>query len=257
MSLATDELTLQVDYDKKKSPMHKAIRRVLPNSSATRNRLWLACGPLGILPWFIFLISVKMWPPIEPSLPAEEVVHHYRRHQVEIEASIYLVAVGSIVWPFYTIGANNIMGSIPGVNPHLLSLQVASGCTAGASMVTFAIFFATTIYRLDRDPIITQGYSDLALFFYTMSSAFWVPREIAKSIVCLSDSRPKPLIPRWVSVVNLVCLTACFPAYASHTAKHGPIAWNGGLTFATLMGAYLLQNLLETWHFFKAAGVIE
>ncbi|KAJ5627623.1 hypothetical protein N7490_009851 [Penicillium lividum] len=226
-------------------------------SAVVRDRIFIACGPLVGCQYLIFLTASHLFPPLKPTLTANETAEHYRNNLAGTRAGVFLLIISSLIWPFWGLGINNQLRRIPHVNPHILNLQLASGCASGALTVVLAVLFGTTIYRLERDPQITQALSDLSILFYTMINASYIPQQIAIVLACLSDPRPRPLIPKWTSWLSLACMAVWTTAYAGHIPHYGPFTWNGAVAFWTVIAVYVVQCSLLLYYLMKAAGEFE
>ncbi|KFA60027.1 hypothetical protein S40285_10670 [Stachybotrys chlorohalonatus IBT 40285] len=223
-------------------------------SHATLDRVAIYCGPLAQLFFVIFLPASLNFPPISPSLTAEQTVDHYRRNELGMQIGISIMLLCGIAWPIFVAGINRQLSKIPGVSPTALWGQVAAGCLGTLSMMLPSMFFSVVIYRLDRDPVLTQTLSDLAWFVYAMGFPPFLAQDMMISYIVLSDKRDNPLIPRWVAWVTSGLTLGIYPALFVHFVKSGPLAWNGLLGFwfgAVAFGGqvgvlvYHLLNALE------------
>ncbi|KAJ5918356.1 hypothetical protein N7454_010731 [Penicillium verhagenii] len=226
-------------------------------STVLRDRILIACGPFVGCQYLIFLTASHLFPPLKPSLTAIETAEHYRNNLAGTRAGVFLLIISSLIWPFWGLGINNQLRRIPNVNPHILNIQIASGCASGTLTIVLAVMFGATIYRLDRNPEITQALSDLSLLLYNMINAAYVPQQVAIVLACLSDPRPKPLIPKWTSWLSLACMCVWITAYAGHIAHSGPFAWDGAVAFWTVIAVYFIQCSLLLFHLMKVAGEID
>ncbi|KAJ6050911.1 hypothetical protein N7460_001445 [Penicillium canescens] len=84
-----------------------------------------------------------------------------------------------------------------------------------------------------------------------MISAVFIPQQVAISWATLSDTRIQRPIPHWVAWTNLALTLTWVPAYACHTVQHGPVAWNGGVTFWMILATFGIQFALVVFVFFK------
>jgi hypothetical protein len=99
------------------------------------------------------------------------------------------------------------------------------------SMMLPSMFFSAVIYRLERDPLLTQMLSDLAWFVYAMGFPPFIGQDLMISYAILSDKRQNPLIPHWVAWVMSGLTLTLYPALGVHCVKSGAVAWNGALGF--------------------------
>lgn len=171
-----------------------------------------------------------------------------------MKGGIALTLMTAIFWPFFVGAINGQLSRIPGINPTVLWAQCAGGCIGTVSMMIPSFFFAATIYRLDRDPAITQALSDLSWFVFSMGWPPFVAQDLAISVGILGDKRQNPLIPHWVAWVNTSMILGLFPALGVHCVYHGAVAWNGALTFWVGAAAFGNQVGLLVMYLMKAVG---
>ncbi|PLN80600.1 hypothetical protein BDW42DRAFT_170442 [Aspergillus taichungensis] len=142
----------------------------------------------------------------------------------------------------YSFGLNNFLSNIPGINPNILSLQSSCGTAAGMSLAVIAPCFGATVYRLERDPALTQLLNDLSWLVFTVVTSQFATQEFAISFGILSDTRAKPLVPHWVAWVNSLLTLTYIPAYSAHCVHEGPMAWDGAVTFWLPIAAVAVQT---------------
>ena len=225
-----------------------------PRSQVGFNRFAIICGPVAGALFFLFLPASLLLPPISPSATAEATVNHYRKNVNGLKGGIALMLLSVMFWPMFCAGINRQLARIPGIDPTVLWVQFGSGCIGGVAIMLSALLFASTIYRLDRDPAMTQLLSDTAWLFTIMPFPPFVAQELAISYAILSDHRPVPLFPHWLAWANTALSFTYYPALGAHCVHHGPIAWNGALAFWLPSAGFLIQLVLLVFYFLKAAG---
>jgi hypothetical protein len=210
-----------------------------------------ACAYSGLLYTsfsFIFFIASGNFPPAAPSLTAEQVVAHYHKHNVgyKVGASFFVLA-GAFYGSFTSVMSQQ-MKRIPGVGHTLISAQEVSGAWACITFSVPAIFFATTAYRLDRPPEITQALNDLSWMMTFMPFAPFIVQNWAFAFAVFMDRRAKPLFPALVGWVNLVSPILLGSGIAMHCVKRGPFAWDGALTFWLTAVVFGIQSIVNIWY---------
>jgi hypothetical protein len=93
------------------------------------------------------------------------------------------------------------------------------------------MLFATTAYRPYRSPEITVAFNDLSWIFLVAGFTPVVTQGVAFGWAILADLRPKPLFPRWLGWMNVIFPFGLCPGLGLHFVHHGPVAWNGWLSF--------------------------
>lgn len=218
------------------------------------NRFAIFCGPIAQLLFFLFLPASLLLPPISPSLTPEATANHYRQNETGMKGGVSLLVLTGLFWPIFTAGISRQLARIPGINPTVLWAQLASGSIGGISLMVPSIFFASTIYRLDRDPVLTQLLSDTAWFAFAMPFPPFIAQDLAISYAILSDRRPEPLFPHWLAWVNTGLTIGFYPALGVHCVHRGPLAWNGALSFWVGAVAFSIQVGLLVFYLLKVVG---
>ena len=189
------------------------------------------CGPIAQLCFFIFLPASPQLPPISPSLTPEATADHYRQNETGMKIGICILLLTAVFWPIFCAGINRQLSKIPFASPTALWGQLVAGGLGSLSMMLPSMFFSVVIYRLDRDPILTQMMSDLAWFVYAMGFPPFLAMDMMISYTILSDKRKEPLIPHWVAWTTSGLTLTLYPALAVHCVHSGAFAWNGALGF--------------------------
>ncbi|KAG7008274.1 hypothetical protein G7Y79_00006g018940 [Physcia stellaris] len=178
----------------------------------------------------------------DPSLTPEALVTHYRENEAGMRGSIALIVTLGSFWAMYTAGISRQLARIPGINPTVVWAQLGNGIIGGMCLMIPAVLFASTIYRLDRNPEVTQLMSDTAWFSIFLVFPPFAAQELLISYGILSDRRPDPLCPHWIAWVNNGFVLGYFPAFGVHCVYRGVLAWNGALNF----WVGLRRNPIET-----------
>lgn len=218
------------------------------------DRILISFGPLSLLFVLIFFASSLLLPPISPTSSAEVITNHYRENEDGMKGGLYLLVLSSILWPLYSFAISKSLSRIKEVNPSALMLQISSGSVAGFSLALVAAFFASTMFRLERDSNLTQLLNDLSWLGFTLITTPFAVQEFAVSYIVLSNRSEDPFIPRWVAWVNSILTMTYFPAYAAHCVRHGPIAWDGSVTFWLPLVAIGIQIGLVSLYCWIDAG---
>jgi len=191
-------------------------------------------------------------PPIKPSRTPEEVADHYRRHETGLKGGIALMTFVGFCFPMYTSAIGGQISRIPGVPQTVLNAQLLGGCLGGLFLILPSYFFATTVYRLDRSPELTQLLNDLSWILFAMPFPSLLCQDLAFSYAILLDRRPEPLYPRWLAFVASGLTLTFWPALGVHCVHHGAVAWNGGLAFWTAGVGGGLQNCIMAFYTWRA-----
>ncbi|KAJ5673958.1 hypothetical protein N7462_009397 [Penicillium macrosclerotiorum] len=221
------------------------------------NKFTIFCGPFAQTLFFLFLPASLNFPPLSPSTSPENLVNHYRKHETGLRGASALMSLTAVFWPIFVAGVNRQLARIPGVNPIVLYTQIAGGSLCVISMMCPSFLFAATVYRLDRDPVLTQLLSDLSWLTFTMAWPPFIAQDLAISWAILSDRRPKPLFPRWLAYTTTGLTIGLYPALGVHCVHSGVLAWNGALTFWVGMACAFFQMNLLVFYLMRAAGTVD
>jgi hypothetical protein len=219
-------------------------------------RAFISLGLLAllfILVFAIFLIYPRT--PPSPLLSAEAVVHHCHEIKIGAQVGIMCMQLAAALWPIYSTAISTQLARIPGVSPLALGLQVCTGGLVGVAMMVIAIVWAVLMYRLDRDPQLTVLLHDFAWITFSMATPPWFSQEIAITYLILSDTRRRPLIPRWLAWLCSLASVVMLPGLGVHMSHRGPLAWNGGITFWFISFAGFSQHILLIIYLWRAAGI--
>lgn len=208
-----------------------------------------ACAAGGILtlPFAALALAASGFlPPISPAWDAERTVRHYRSHEKGIQVGAMLLFVAGIPYLAMTAIISEQMQRIPGLPPVVATLQQIAG--AAGACITFmlpGIILAVASYRLDRHVEITQALNNLFWFMLLISwpPAFAQAWVFAYAIII--DSRPNPLSPKSMAILNIVLSILYTLSSAMHCVKTGPLAWNGALTFWVPLIAFAVQVIAD------------
>lgn len=224
-------------------------------ANANKFSLFAACsGPLAILAFFIGLPGSGFLPPIRPRTSPEHVVEHYRNHESGIQALVALMSFVGFFYPLYTAAISGQLSRIPGVPKTVIYTQLIGGCLGGLFLTLPAYLFATTVYRLDRPPELTQLLNDLSWIFFAMPFPSLLAQDLAFSYAILIDPSPNPLFPKWLAWATTALTATFYPALGVHCVRGGPLAWNGALGFWVAGIGGGLQNVMMA--FFVARAVL-
>ncbi|KAH8704354.1 hypothetical protein GQ44DRAFT_692680 [Phaeosphaeriaceae sp. PMI808] len=201
---------------------------------------------------FVFFIASGNFPPAAPSLTAEQTVQHYRSHIVGYKVGSAFFVLSGAFYGSFTAAMSQQMKRIPGVGHSLIAAQEVSGAWACITFSVPAIFFATTAYRLERPPEITQALNDLSWMMTFMPFSPFIVQNWAFAMAVFMDRRERPLFPRIVAWVNFVSPLLLSSGIAMHCARTGPLAWNGALTFWLTAVVFGVQSVVNIFYTVKA-----
>ncbi|KAH7118453.1 hypothetical protein EDB81DRAFT_667660, partial [Dactylonectria macrodidyma] len=126
------------------------------------------------------------------------------------------------------------------------ALQLASGAAGIFTYIMPGMILAVTNYRLDRPAEITQVMNELFWITALMPWPTFMAQNFAFVFAILIDTRPIPLFPKPIAIVNILFPIIFIPGIAMHTVYTGPLAWNGAMTFWVAGLTFGLQLIVDS-----------
>lgn len=169
---------------------------------------WMRICICSLIP-FLVLVGI-FWgilgfniPPIDASMPADELARHFRENGLRLRIA-YGVAVPSFgILMIWAVGIFGFTRRMAGPHSMLPYLQLMGGALT-ALVPTFAsVFWLTAALRPERDPALTQMLYDAGWMTIDMAWAVTTFQYVAAGIVFLQDKRTVPLVPKWMAWMGI------------------------------------------------------
>ena len=93
-------------------------------------------------------------------------------------------------------------------------------------------------FRPERNPQLIMLLNDLAWMAFITPVGFIIAQNFCLALGIYMDAQPKPVFPRWVGHFNIVTALMMAPAAFALMHMHGPLAWDGILSFWVRVGTY-------------------
>lgn len=193
----------------------------------TYQRFCAWSGVICVTLFFVAFAFARFIPPLSPSLSAEQVAAHYQQHTTGIRIGMAIMLISSMFYASFTGITSAQMRRIPGVSHTVVYTQLAAGALASVTFMLPAIFFIVTSFRPGRAIETTQMLNDLSWIMLVIPWPPFMMQNFAFAFAILSDSRPQPLFPRWLGLVNIWAPISFTPGIMLPFFKSGPFAWNG------------------------------
>jgi len=201
---------------------------------------------LGLVPLFgaLFLIGCTIFPgffpPLSPTMSADEVAAFYRDHVGQIRASVILfnlIGIGFI--PFFMVIVVQMMRM--GNPSRAFAYSYLAAAVSGGTLFALAdLAWLNAAARPDRDPQLTMFLNDLAWFSFTTPVGFIITQNLVLALAIYMDALPEPVFPRWVGHFNIVSALLMVPGAFALLYKTGPLAWDGALSFWLRISTFTL-----------------
>lgn len=202
-------------------------------------------GVIGGLMFLFGLVAAHNVGPMKPYWDEDQTAHFWRSHLPGAQAGASLLMLSGMFYLPFSSAIWWQMRRIPGLHPIVPAIQLSSAAAGVWTLSGPGVILGALVFRLERDPQITQIFTD---FFWIITFAPWptfMTQGFAWSYAVLTDPRPNPSLPKVQALVNFIVPICFSPAIAMHTAKHGPIAWNGALSYWVPGAAFVIQMITD------------
>ena len=192
---------------------------------------------LGLVPLFgaLFLVGFTIFPgffpPLSPTMTADQVASFYRDHVGEIRAGLILLNIIGIGFiPFFMVIVVQMMRMC---NPsRAFAYSYLSAAASGGTLFAIAdLAWLNAAARPERDPQLTMLLNDLGWVCFTTPVGFIIAQNLCLALAIYMDALREPVFPRWVGHFNIVCALLMVPGAFALLYKTGPFAWDGVLSF--------------------------
>jgi hypothetical protein len=221
------------------------MNSVALNSTAQKLCVW-AAAVMAVLFFVGFVGFAHFWPPTPPHQSAQSIARFLAAHRNSIRLGLMLMALGAaFLGPFCAVITVQ-MKRIEGRYTPLAYTQLALGALFVWEFIMPAFVEQALLYR-PRNLGDTLLFSDLFWLMYvgvvSTSALQWATIGIA----ILRDKRKRPVYPRWVGYVNLWLAVLFIPGNFVIFFKTGPLAWNGLLTWYTVVVGFFIWLVVMMW----------
>lgn len=192
--------------------------------------LWTA--PIaGCILLIAFIAFPGFFPPMSPTMSAEQVAQFYRAHTAMVWFSMITFNLISVMLvPFFMVIV--VQMKRMATQSHVFAYSYLTAAVSGATLFALAdVFFLVAAFRPDRDPALTQLLNDLAWITLIAPVGMLVAQCLLLGLAVYFDHGPRPVFPRWVGHYAVATALAMTPAAAAAVVKTGPLAWDGVISF--------------------------
>ncbi|MCV7423120.1 hypothetical protein H7K45_21435 [Mycobacterium yunnanensis] len=221
----------------------------MPASYVVRTQL-VCLWTLPVMGTFLliaFLMFPGFLPPMSPSLSAQEVADFYRDHSAAVRFSMITFNVfGAMLLPFYAVVVGQIQRMA--TPSRVLGYCYITAAASGATVFAMAdIMWLLAAFRPERNPELTQLLNDMAWMIFIAPVGMMVVQNLCLAFAVYLDSPDRPVLPRWVALLNIAAALAIAPAAGAAVVTTGPFAWNGAVSFwlkLTTLAIYLVAMFI-------------
>ena len=172
------------------------------NTTDQRICLWLVPG-FGALLMLAFCIFPGFFPPLSPTLSADEVATFYRNNVGAVRASMLICNVCGVAFiPFFMVIVVQMQRM---ANPsRAFAYSYLSAAASGATLFALAdLAWLIAAFRPERDPQLTMLLNDLAWMAFVTPVGFILAQNLCLALGIYMDAQPRPVFPRWVGHFNI------------------------------------------------------
>jgi hypothetical protein len=179
--------------------------------------------------FFIGFVGIaRFFPPMDPSLTAEQVAAIYQDHSTRIITGCLMAYVGCMCFLAFGSGIVGQTRRIRGVAPAVTFFQISSYASAVLLILLPLICWFTAAFRPEtRSADSIQLINDFGWISFVIGFPPFVTWVFATGVAILSDQSEKPLYPRWSGYLSLCMALIQVMALMLVFFKVGPFAWNG------------------------------
>ncbi|MCV7282124.1 hypothetical protein H7J88_21065 [Mycolicibacterium flavescens] len=199
--------------------------------------LWT--GPaVGAVLLVALLAFPGFWPPLSPTLSAEQVAAFYAENTAWIRFSqVTFNLCGIMILPFFMVIV--VQMKRMKTQSHVFAYCYLTAVVSGATIFALSnIFFLVAAFRPGRNPELVMVLNDFAWIVFIAPVGMVVTQFVLLAVAVYFDDGPDPVFPRWVGHYSLATGIAMIPAAGAAVFDSGPLAWDGLLSFWLRNGAF-------------------
>jgi hypothetical protein len=210
---------------------------------------WMAWS--GVV--FVVILLVGQWaiadfvPPPPPGNTMAQTVHIYVVDGDRIRIGLIVAVIGSTFAGPWSVAIAAIMRRIEGTLSPLAWLQLMFGALLVFEFMVPIMMWQAAAFRPLDHPELTYRLHDLASITYDGLPTTAALQAAALGVAILRDRRPVPLLPRWLAYLSFWAALGFLFGILNPLAHHGPLAWNGILSWWLGLAIFGVWIVAVTW----------
>ncbi len=223
--------------------MNQSIKTMCTHSGIF-GAILVGIGFFGVTGWF---------PPVDPSLGADEIKEIYDVDRTAIRIGMAIFALGGVfLLPLYA-AVSGVMSRIEAdPDPILSRIQMAGGICAVMIILICAYLVLAAAYRPDMSASSILLFNDLVWMFIVVAYPPLLMQALPVAACILNDKSEQPLYPRWLGFANLWISLLYLPASLAPFVYQGPFAWNGLIAFYVPVFCFFMWLVCMWWYTLRA-----
>jgi len=187
--------------------------------------------------------------PLAPADGPDAIAHIYRTQTDHIRLGLAASFLSVIL--FFPFGAALTAQArrIEGISPVLTYAQIAAIGSASLVFILPWVCWMTAAFRPERAASEIQLLNDLGWLIFTFSFVAFTSWNFMLGIAILSDTRRKPIFPRWAGYYNIFVGLVFMPDLLVPFFKTGPFDWRGVVPYwfpFAVYGVWILVMMVLT-----------
>lgn len=190
-------------------------------------------GPIFLAASLLFWgLLARNIPPFEPSVDAQLIADHFRQHKNAIRAGMVLTMAFSVFYFVWGVAIAKVMRAVERDNDVLSTLQLGGALFTTLITLLPAWIWLGAAYRPEAlSPVTIQLLYDIGWLLFVVAYSLTSVQAIAVGICFLTDRRPIPLIPTWMSWFSIWAGTMLAIETVMPFFQSGPFSRSGILNF--------------------------
>ena len=213
----------------------------------------------------LLVVTIIFWgilghnvPPYAADLSAQAFADQFRQHAYGIRVGMVVELLFSVLYFVWGLAITKVMETVERHNNILSTLQLwGAGFTTLIFVIPCSIWLTATFRADELPPNIVQLVYDFGWLLFDLAYSLTTLQMVALGVCFLSDVRPAPLFPKWLSwfsiwVGLMFILEMMMPFF-----KGGAFARNGILNYWIEFSIFFLFMALVSYYVLRAIGLLE
>jgi hypothetical protein len=222
-------------------------------------RIAASVGPVWLISFLIlWVFGARFLPPPAESWSTQQVFEFYTEHNTGLRIAMTGIVFLAPLYTVWTISVTRVIRWIEGPNGLLGYIELVGGIMTTLVISAISLFWLTAAFRIKaRSPETVQTLHDLGWITFNLTVGMTIVQMVSFGVAMLIDRRAKPMYPSWLGWLSFLTSTTFLFALAVPFVMHGPVAWNGLLTFYFALGLFFPWALLCMFYTYRSIGRIE
>jgi len=187
-----------------------------------------------------------------PAANAATIASVYREHGNAIGVGAILVMFSVAPFLAFIAVLSAQIKRIEGDRRTFTYAQLAAGTASMTPIILIPLAWSVAAFRPERSDQLIQAFNDLASITQVMVTPPAMVQILVVGLAILSDRRARPIFPRWLGYLSVLCAIADVPGLLCVLYKTGPFAWDGIMASTVPAFTFLPWTILMAFMLTKA-----